>query len=89
MHLWPSERLRDSFKLQYLNNLEWNLRRMKSAKSKNNQSSGSSNEDKLLGDDSDTQNCTNKNHFRGCVLAVLRDLLLIFSCCYCCGACID
>ncbi|KAI3799721.1 hypothetical protein L1987_35020 [Smallanthus sonchifolius] len=89
MHLWLSERLRDSFKLEYLNNLEWNLRRMKSAKSKKNQSSGSSNEDKLLGDDSDRQNCNNKNHFRGCVLAVLSDLLMIFSCCYCCGACID
>ncbi|KAK1409594.1 hypothetical protein QVD17_36121 [Tagetes erecta] len=85
MHLWPSERLRDSFKLQYLNNLEWNLRRMKTARNKNNQSPGSSNEEKLL----DNQNCNNKNRFRGCAIAVLRDLLMICSCCYCCGACID
>ncbi|KAL8247594.1 hypothetical protein R6Q59_008810 [Mikania micrantha] len=89
MHLWPSERLRDSFKLGYLNNLEWNLRRMKSAKNKNNRSAGSSNEEKLLGDNTDNPNCNNNNRFRSCMLCVLNDLLMIFSCCYCCGACID
>ncbi|KAM0023293.1 hypothetical protein Hdeb2414_s0023g00637931 [Helianthus debilis subsp. tardiflorus] len=91
MHLWPSERLRDSFKLGYLNNLEWNLRRMKTTKNNNkNQSAESSNEDKLLGDDTtDAQNCDKKNRFSGCVVAVARDLLMIFSCCFCCGACVD
>ncbi|KAI3721421.1 hypothetical protein L2E82_32432 [Cichorium intybus] len=91
MHLWPSATLRASFKLEYLNNLEWNLRRMKSEKNRKNQSSGSSNEEKLLSDDIDSQNRNSKDRSGACG-AVLRDLLMIFSCCYCCyccGVCID
>ncbi|KAL7612117.1 hypothetical protein Lser_V15G08594 [Lactuca serriola] len=88
MHLWPSKTLRASFKLEYLNNLEWNLRRMKSEKNNKNQSSGSSNEEKLLSDDTSSQNRNSMNCSRACG-AVLRDLLIIFSCCYCCGACTD
>ncbi|KAL4576457.1 hypothetical protein LXL04_012551 [Taraxacum kok-saghyz] len=91
MHLWPSETLRASFKLDYLNNLEWNLRRMKSAKNKKNQSSGSSNEEKLLSDDTNIQNPDSNDRSRACG-AIFRDLLMIFSCCYCCyccEACID
>ncbi|PWA80310.1 hypothetical protein CTI12_AA197790 [Artemisia annua] len=80
MHLWPSERLRNSFKLDYLKNLEWNLRRMKNSK---NQSSGTSNEQKLLVNDD--QNCANKNRSCGCVQAVFNDLVILFTCCFCCG----
>ncbi|KVI09776.1 hypothetical protein Ccrd_011891 [Cynara cardunculus var. scolymus] len=93
MHLWPSEKLRDSFKLDYLNNLEWNLRRLKSDKKKKNQSSGSSNQESLLCDDkTDNQNCCNKDRSCGCASAVLKDLLMILSCwccCYCWGGIAD
>ncbi|KAK2971651.1 hypothetical protein RJ640_010892 [Escallonia rubra] len=52
MHLWPSSRLRDSFKLGYLKNLEWNLHRMNSEKK---QSQSDTNQSKLL-DSSDNAN---------------------------------
>lgn len=80
MHLWPSERLRNSFKLDYLKNLEWNLRRMKNSK---NQSSGTSNEQKLL--ENDDLNSANKNRSCGCAQAVFNDLVIMFTCCFCCG----
>ncbi|KAA8539321.1 hypothetical protein F0562_026013 [Nyssa sinensis] len=47
MHLWPSMRIRDSFKLAYLRKLEWNQHRMKSEK----RQSPSSNQEKLLDND--------------------------------------
>ncbi|CAN1172190.1 hypothetical protein LINPERPRIM_LOCUS30895 [Linum perenne] len=34
MHLWPSIKLRDSFSIDYLRRLEWNLHRMKVDKKK-------------------------------------------------------
>lgn len=80
MHLWPSERIRDSFKIAYLKKLEWNLHRMKIEKETR------SSEEKLL---LEKEASTSKNH---CVpLAICREILLVLSCCYCCfccGACV-
>ncbi|KAD7480023.1 hypothetical protein E3N88_03159 [Mikania micrantha] len=88
MHQWPSKRYRDSFNAEYLNTVEWNLQRMNNAKNKTNRSAGSISDEKLLGDDTCNQNHKHKNRFRRFMLAVLNDLVMIFSCCYCCEACI-
>ncbi|XP_010253673.1 PREDICTED: uncharacterized protein LOC104594852 isoform X2 [Nelumbo nucifera] len=85
MHLWPSLRIRDSFKLAYLRKLEWNLHRMNSdEESQENQ--------KLLENEKDVDD-------KGCsaskipgVVALCKEMLMILSCCYCCfccGACLD
>lgn len=88
MHLWPSMRLRDSFKIEYLKKLEWNLHRMNSEKKQQQQaqdtesSSNYSNQQKLLND----------SKKGGKFLVVCRELFLILSCCYCCfccGACVE
>ncbi|CAL0333394.1 unnamed protein product [Lupinus luteus] len=84
MHLWPSKNLRDSFKLSYLKNLEWNYRRMEKDKQ-------SSNEQKLLEEDENKQD-QNLKYEPGVVASICQELLLVFSCCYCCfccGACVE
>ncbi|KAK6228191.1 hypothetical protein SCA6_000531 [Theobroma cacao] len=48
MHLWPSVRIRDSFKAAYLRKLEWNLHRMKSEKRSSSSPRTPSNQQKLL-----------------------------------------
>ncbi|KAJ9540083.1 hypothetical protein OSB04_026589 [Centaurea solstitialis] len=90
MHLWPSVKLRDSFKLEYLNNLEWNLKRLRSdkKKKKKNQTSESSNQESLLSDNDDDDREDNKDGCCGCASDVVRDFAMMFSCwccCYCCG----
>lgn len=90
MHLWPSMRLRDSFKLGYLKKLEWNLHRMETSEKQRRESQSSSNQQKLLDDDrSDTQFDNSKVSGKGGGIFVVlcRDLLMILSCCYCCFCC--
>ncbi|WMV25614.1 hypothetical protein MTR67_018999 [Solanum verrucosum] len=80
MHLWPSLRLRDSFKLGYLKNLEWNLHRMNSQKQRDN-------DQKLLDEPTSSSNNGGREKFE----LFCRELLMILSCCYCCfccGACV-
>ncbi|XP_058778999.1 uncharacterized protein LOC131653000 [Vicia villosa] len=87
MHLWPTKNLRDSFKLSYLKNLEWNYQRMEKDKQRQ-----SSTKQKLLEDD-DNNNVVDTPQTRVEVVASIgHELLLIFSCCYCCfccGACVE
>ncbi|MCE5166395.1 hypothetical protein HAX54_018647 [Datura stramonium] len=73
MHLWPSMRLRDSFKLGYLKNLEWNLHRMDSQKQRGN-------DQKLLDEPGSSNNGGGAKY-----LVICRDFLTILSCCFCCG----
>ncbi|KAM7504433.1 hypothetical protein LguiB_003337 [Lonicera macranthoides] len=79
MHLWPSMRLRESFKHNYLKKLEWNLSKMNSEKDQSN-----NNQTKLLDDNdgssSNSSKCEN-------ALLLCRELLMILSCCYCCFCC--
>ncbi|OIW20047.1 hypothetical protein TanjilG_31976 [Lupinus angustifolius] len=89
MHLWPTKNIRDSFKLSYLKNLEWNYRRME----KDQQSSM---EQKLLDGDENQQDQRKKTQVLkyepGVVASIFQELLLVFSCCYCCfccGACVE
>ncbi|GLT68001.1 hypothetical protein SLA2020_402660 [Shorea laevis] len=84
MHLWPSTRIRDSFKIGYLRNLEWNLNRMKSEKHE-----PSSNQ-KLLGKEEPVANgresATPSSEIRGGALAVFREIVMVLSCCFCVSA---
>ncbi|KAG8380462.1 hypothetical protein BUALT_Bualt06G0017900 [Buddleja alternifolia] len=83
MHLWPSMRLRDSFKNNYLKKLDWNLSRMNidEQQQKKNQSN-SHNQQKLL--DSDKND--SENSCRG-IGVICREVFMILSCCYCCFCC--
>ncbi|CAK7325469.1 unnamed protein product [Dovyalis caffra] len=52
MHLWPTMRIRDSFKISYLKKLEWNLNRMNSdKKQKSQKTSCNDNQQRLLDDE--------------------------------------
>ncbi|CAA2960432.1 Hypothetical predicted protein [Olea europaea subsp. europaea] len=83
MHLWPSMRLRDSFKNAYIKKLECNLNRMKSEK----QQQRSQNQQKLLDDKEDDDNNSSDISKTGGFLVLCRELLMVLSCCYCCFCC--
>nr|KJB78932.1 hypothetical protein B456_013G025800 [Gossypium raimondii] len=95
MHLWPSVRLRDSFKIAYLRKLEWNLHRMKSEKQSSSSSSPRipSNQQNLLNDDQKAAH--SKSAPAKCCasfIVICREIFMVLSCCYCCfccGACVD
>ncbi|KAF5733751.1 hypothetical protein HS088_TW16G00191 [Tripterygium wilfordii] len=94
MHLWPSVRIRDSFKIAYLKKLEWNLHRMNIEK----QSQSPRNQQRLLDNEANgvvngevAVAGTSKAAF---VTAadVCKEIFMVLSCCYCCfccGACVD
>ncbi|XP_050208918.1 uncharacterized protein LOC126659643 [Mercurialis annua] len=89
MHLWPSMRIRDSFKIGYLKKLEWNTQRMNSQKKQ--QETSTSNQEKLLGDEEintevSSSCCSTK------AALIFREIFMVLTCCYCCfccGACVD
>ncbi|KAH7840994.1 hypothetical protein Vadar_024278 [Vaccinium darrowii] len=105
MHLWPSMRLRDSFKHAYLEKLEWNIDRMNVKKkqqknrSRSQSQSSATNQDKLLDGDANNDNqgdedvvLDSTNHHASTPLRLCRELLMVLSCCYCCfccGACVE
>ncbi|CAN8265567.1 unnamed protein product [Cochlearia groenlandica] len=79
MHLWPSLKLRNSFK-GINNNSHKRFQRERS----------SSNQQKLLLLDRDRESDTESSC--SWFVVVCRDLAMILSCCFCCfccGACID
>lgn len=92
MHLWPSMRIRDSFKLAYLRRVETNISRMKSEKraaqsegllenqAGNEQTEGAKSEN-------DHSSRSEVSPIRACCEMVL--LILCCSTCFCCGVCID
>lgn len=86
MHLWPSMKIRDSFKFGNLQNYERNLRRMNSEKR------AAANKQKLLqgeGGDADREAAEGGSPGFGPPSAIAlwgRDLLAVLSCCYCCYA---
>ncbi|XP_030547985.2 uncharacterized protein LOC115753499 [Rhodamnia argentea] len=84
MHLWPSTKIRDSFKFANLQNYERNLRRMNSEKQ------SAAIKQKLLqreGGDTDREAAEGEaSRFRPPSAIGLwgRDLLAVLSCFYCC-----
>ncbi|KAB5538947.1 hypothetical protein DKX38_016480 [Salix brachista] len=90
MHLWPTMRIRDSFKSAYLKKLEWNLHRMNNEKKQRSQETSDSNQQRLLDDGDD--NRTNQHQPAKTYKAVLifcREILMLVTCCYCCFCCGD
>ena len=88
MHLWPTMRKRDSFKIAYLKKLEWNLHRMNNEKKQRSQETSDSNQQRLLDDGDD--NRTNQHQPAKTYKAVLifcREILMLVTCCYCCFCC--
>ncbi|PIN09705.1 hypothetical protein CDL12_17716 [Handroanthus impetiginosus] len=87
MHLWPSMRLRDSFKKNYLKKLEWNLHRMNIEKQQQKRNQSGDNQQKLL----ETDKSDAESSGCGGIGVICRVVLMILSCCYCCfccGACV-
>ncbi|GAB2286812.1 hypothetical protein Dimus_021205 [Dionaea muscipula] len=92
MHLWPTMKIRDSFKISYLKNVERNMDGMKSQK----QHSDAVRKLLLEHPDSDkatadTQNppglCLTSNaisKMSSGITACFWDLLMVLSCCCCC-----
>ncbi|KAF8396577.1 hypothetical protein HHK36_018201 [Tetracentron sinense] len=79
MHLWPSLRIRESFKQAYLKKMEWNLHRMNREESPSTQ--------KLLESERGVNGKGGSDsNIPGFVL-LCRELLMILSCCYCCFCC--
>ncbi|KAL8538561.1 hypothetical protein ACS0TY_000540 [Phlomoides rotata] len=84
MHLWPSMKVRDSFKKNYSNKLDWNLHRMNIEQQRN---PSNTNQQKLL----ETEKNDSENSGSGGIDLLCREILVIISCCYCCfccGACV-
>ncbi|XP_010934345.1 uncharacterized protein [Elaeis guineensis] len=93
MHLWPTLKIRDSFKQAYLCKLEWNLDRIKRSK----QRTSSASDQPLLLADSKSQ-AQEEGPGRSAsqlltkLLAFAADLFVILTCCCCCccrAACDD
>lgn len=90
MHLWPTERIRDSFKHAYIKKLEFNFHRMKIQKHQQQQSSSKQNLlDKEQASAADGKTAENSNPvcFGRRVLDFCSEALLLLSCCYCCYCC--
>eukprot|EP01018_Ginkgo_biloba_P031088 Gb_19366 [translate_table: standard] len=88
MHIWPSMRIRDSFKLAYLRKVDLNLHRMKIEKraSRNQallqgQSGNEQNEEVEKGQDGGST--SHKSLLGTCCEGLL--LILCCCCCFCCG----
>ncbi|KAF8397686.1 hypothetical protein HHK36_016607 [Tetracentron sinense] len=79
MHLWPSLRIRDSFKLAYLKKFEWNQHRMNSEESPSKQ--------RLLESERDVHRKGKSDSKIPGILVFCRELLMAISCCYCCFCC--
>ncbi|XWS07951.1 hypothetical protein CRYUN_Cryun41cG0035300 [Craigia yunnanensis] len=92
MHLWPSVRIRDSFKIAYLRKLEWNLDRMKSEQRSSSSPRIPSNQQKLLNDQEAADSESSSSNSSASFILICREIFMVLSCCYCCfccGACVD
>ncbi|XP_011624259.1 uncharacterized protein LOC105420828 [Amborella trichopoda] len=89
MHLWPSLRLRDAFKFDYLTKIEWKMKRMKEEKADESQRQRLL-EDKQ-GDGTDAKDVVDEGEAMGSddhgIHGFCKDFFLILSCCYCCFCC--
>ncbi|KAK2420486.1 hypothetical protein QL285_031209 [Trifolium repens] len=75
--------LRDSFKISYHKNLQWNYQRMEDDKQ-----SQSSIQHKLLDNNNNNNVDTPKpNQTVQVLTSICHELLLLLSCCYCCFCC--
>ncbi|PNT61506.1 uncharacterized protein LOC100823021 [Brachypodium distachyon] len=86
MHLWPSLRIRDSFKHAYLEKLELNLANKKHAQRQGQQDQGQQQAPLL-------ERCpSSRGSFVAGALELAWDAAMLLTCCcccFCCGACGD
>ncbi|KAJ6892404.1 hypothetical protein NC651_025567 [Populus alba x Populus x berolinensis] len=87
MHLWPTMRIRDSFKIAYLKKLEWNLHRMNNEKKQKSQETSDSNQQRLLDDGDDNSTNQQQPVKTSKVVLICREILMLVTCCYCCFCC--
>ncbi|KAG1361806.1 hypothetical protein COCNU_10G000250 [Cocos nucifera] len=85
MHLWPTIKIRDSFKQANLCKLEWNLERIKRSKQR---TSSASDQPLLLADSKSQEEGPGHSASKLLtnLLAFAADLLVILTCCCCCRA---
>ncbi|KAF8704091.1 hypothetical protein HU200_031579 [Digitaria exilis] len=91
MHLWPSLRIRDSFKHGYLQKLELNLGLMKRAQRQGQGQQGEGQEDQGGQTGEEKAPLLEDRSPPGSVLAsaleLAWDAVLLFTCCCCCFCC--
>ncbi|KAJ6900625.1 hypothetical protein NC652_026660 [Populus alba x Populus x berolinensis] len=87
MHLWPTMRIRDSFKIAYLKKLEWNLHRMNNEKKQKSQETSNSKQQRLLDDGDDNSTNQQQPVKTSKVVLICREILMLVTCCYCCFCC--
>ncbi|KAF9676687.1 hypothetical protein SADUNF_Sadunf08G0028900 [Salix dunnii] len=88
MHLWPTMRIRESFKISYLKKYEWNRHRMNSEKKRQSQEANDISIQQRLLDVAD-ENSTNQQQPSNNSKAVMicREILMVITCCYGCFCC--
>ncbi|KAJ6909367.1 hypothetical protein NC652_020375 [Populus alba x Populus x berolinensis] len=85
MHLWPTMRIRESFKISYLKKYDWNLQRMKSEKKRQSQEANdNSNQQRLLDDAGENSRNQQKPANNSKAVLICREILMVITCCYCC-----
>lgn len=90
MHLWPSQRVRDSFKKPYLTWMNRNENLMKKKSKASSSSSDQASRTPLLSDHNKSAETEDSGQLPSnskltAVVALIQDLVLILSCCFCCG----
>ncbi|XP_006652527.2 uncharacterized protein LOC102710777 [Oryza brachyantha] len=96
MHLWPSLRIRDSFKHAYLDKLEFNLARMKHARRQGQGQQGEDQDQEEPPGDGKAPLLESlpakRSSFVAGALELAMDAAMLLTCCcccFCCGACGD
>jgi hypothetical protein len=85
MHLWPTMRIRESFKISYLKKYDWNLQRMNSEKKRQSQEANdNSNQQRLLDDAGENSTNQQKPANNSKAVLICREILMVITCCYCC-----
>jgi hypothetical protein len=91
MHLWPSLRIRDSFKHGYLQKLELNLGHMKRAQRQGQGQKGEGQEDQDVHAGDGKAPLLQDRSPPGSVLTgaleLAWDAVLLLTCCFCCFCC--
>ncbi|KAG6763546.1 hypothetical protein POTOM_030969 [Populus tomentosa] len=86
MHLWPTMRIRESFKISYLKKYDWNLQRMNSEKKRQSQEANdNSNQQRLLDDAGENSRNEQKPANNSKAVLICREILMVITCCYCCS----
>ncbi|KAJ7975072.1 hypothetical protein O6P43_005042 [Quillaja saponaria] len=89
MHLWPSMKIRDSFSVNYLRKLEWNLHRMKIEKQTSRNQNLLDNEGGQVNGIAEEIPNSKINDGFGTFCWDMLTILSCCCCCFCCGVCVE